>query len=163
MVDNIALSCIVLLLLFPPQTKKIQTPVQHWVVSIQHPPPFLEQALSSTSKFAFLFSKTSSKTLEIEGDPSSTTFLTDFALANWRSKFFIRAKITKRTRIPFILDAAISMVEIFLDLKYIIVHIKIHNRYILGQTNTNSLLLLVMIYDNNLYSLNVLSKYEFVL
>ena len=141
MFDNIALCFIVLLLLSPAQTKKTQTPVQQWVVSIQHPPPFLEHALSSTCKFAFLFSKTSSKTLEIEGDPSSTTFLTDFALANWSSKFFIRTKITKRTRICFILVAAISMEEIFLDLKCIIVHIKFHNRYISG-LNTYSLLLL---------------------
>ena len=113
MVDNIALCFIVLLLLFPAQTKARQTPVQHLAVLRKHPPPFLEHPLSSTCKFAFLFSKSSSKKLEIEGDSSSTTFLMDFALANWRSKFFIRAKITKRTRICFILVAAISMEEIF--------------------------------------------------
>merc|ERR1719334_1296555 len=101
------------LFLSPAQTKKTQTPVQHLAVLRTHPPPFLEHPLSSTCKFAFLFSKSSSKKLEIEGDSSSTTFLMDFALANWRSKFFIRAKITKRTRICFILVAAISMEEIF--------------------------------------------------
>ena len=161
MFDNIALCFIVLLLLSQTQTKKTQTPVQQWVVSIQQPPPFLEHALSSTCKFAFLFSKTSSKNLEMEGDPSSTTFLTDFALAIWRSKFFIRTKITKRTRICFILVAAISMEEIFLDLKCIIVHIKIHNRYISGKYLFP--FTLILIYDNYLYSLNVLSKYESVL
>ena len=89
MIDNIALCCIVLLPQLVLQQKKIrQTAEQHCLEEVQDP---LALHLSSTSKFAFLFSKTSSKNLEIEGDPSSTTFLTDFALANWRSKFFIRA------------------------------------------------------------------------
>merc|ERR1719334_2358001 len=96
------------LFLFPAQTKARQTPVQNLAVLNKHPPPFLEHPLSSTCKFAFLFSKSSSKKLDIEGDSSSTTFLTDFALANWRSKFFVRAKITKRTRICFILIVAVK-------------------------------------------------------
>ena len=116
MIDNIALCCFVLLPQLVLQQKKIrQTAEQHCLEEVQDPLALHPgcQFLSLASKFAFLFSKASSKNLEIEDDPSSTAFLTDFALANWRSKFFIRAKITKRTRIPFILDAAISMVEIF--------------------------------------------------
>ena len=137
MIDNIALCCIVILPQLVLQQKKIrQTFEQHALEVVQDPlalhPSVHMSHLSSASKFAFLFSKASSKNLEIEDDPSSTAFLTDFALANWRSKFFIRAKITKRTRICFILVAAILMEEIFLDLKYIIVQIKINNRYITG-------------------------------